>query len=184
MAEFVLASASPRRRALLAQVGLEPEVRPSHVEETPKLGEAPEAYGRRVAEAKARACPGDVPALAADTEVVLEGRCLGKPESEVHAKDMLAQLSGRAHHVITVVALRTPQGILTDVVRTEVRFRDISADEIERYVATGEPMDKAGAYGIQGHGGALVASLNGSYTNVVGLPLEETLALLARGGLV
>lgn len=183
MAGFVLASASPRRRELLAAVGLEPDVRPSHVDETPRPEESPEAYGLRVAEDKARACDDPRPALAADTEVVLEGRCLGKPASEADAKAMLRALSGRAHEVLSVVALRVGDHMRTRVVRTEVVFRALSDDEIARYVATGEPMDKAGAYGIQGEGGALVARLSGSYTNVVGLPLEETLALLEQEGL-
>ena len=182
MAAFVLASASPRRRELLAQVGLFPEVRPSHVDETPEPGEAPEAYGLRVARAKAEAADVNGAVLAADTEVVIDGRCLGKPTDEADARGMLAGLAGRAHHVLTAVALRTEQGVLTELVRTEVRFRALGEDEIARYVATGEPMDKAGGYGIQGRAGALVASVHGSYTNVIGLPLPETLALLARGG--
>lgn len=183
MAAFVLASASPRRRELLAQVGLEPEVMPSHIDETPREGESAEAYGLRVATEKARACADERPALAADTEVVLDGRCLGKPGTAEAAKAMLRSLSGRSHEVLTAVALRTGQDVLTAVVRTEVSFRDLSDEEIARYVATGECADKAGAYGIQGRGGALVARVSGSYTNVVGLPLEETLALLAKGGL-
>lgn len=164
-------------------MGLSPEVRPSDVDETPRPHEAPEAYGLRVAEDKARACEDSRPALAADTEVVLDGRCLGKPSSEAEAKAMLRSLSGRSHEVLTAVALRDGDEVRTAVVRTEVVFRTLSEDEISRYVATGEPMDKAGAYGIQGLGGALVARLSGSYTNVVGLPLEETLDLLSQGGL-
>lgn len=167
----------------MAQVGLVPKVQPSHVDETPRPGEDPKAYALRVARDKAMAGPPDGAVLAADTVVALEGRSLGKADDAAHAREMLEALSGRTHFVHTAVVLRTEQEVLTEVVSTEVRFRSLSPDEIVRYVASGEPMDKAGAYGIQGLGGAMVASLKGSYTNVVGLPLEETLALLDRGGL-
>ena len=180
---FTLASASPRRRHLLAQVGLEPEVAPSHVDETPRPDEAPRAYALRVATDKARACARAGLVLAADTVVDLDDQIMGKADSEAEARAMLARLSGRTHRVHTAVVLRDAAGeVQGEVVSTEVRFRALLEAEIARYVATGEPMDKAGAYGIQGAGGALVAWLSGSYTNVVGLPLEETLALLARGG--
>jgi septum formation protein len=182
--KFTLASASPRRRQLLAQVGLAPAVAPSDVDETPHPGEAPAAYARRVAEDKARACAATGAVLAADTVVALEGRILGKAADAAEARAMLADLSGRTHEVHTAVVLKDPAGALHGVVvTTEVRFRRLDAAEIARYVETGEPMDKAGAYGIQGEGGALVAWVHGSYTNVVGLPLEETLALLAQVGL-
>ncbi len=182
MQRFVLASASPRRRDLLAQVGLTPDVRPSDVDETPLPGEAPETYALRVARDKAMAAPAHVAALAADTVVALDGKSLGKARDRAHACEMLGALSGRTHFVHTAVVLKTGQEVLTEVVSTEVRFRTLSSEEIARYVDTKEPMDKAGAYGIQGLGGAMVASLKGSYTNVVGLPLEETLELLQRGG--
>lgn len=182
MARFVLASASPRRRDLLAQVGLQPQITPSDVDETPHEGELPLDYVARVARDKAMAYPGAEAVLAADTVVALDQRCLGKADDQAHARRMLGELSGCTHFVHTAVVLRTGQDVLTEVVSTEVRFRELGAEEIARYVDSGEPMDKAGAYGIQGLGGALVASLKGSYTNVVGLPLEETLAMLKRGG--
>lgn len=179
---FVLASASPRRRWLLGSVGLEFEVRPANVDETPKSGEAPDVYAVRVAMDKALAVPADVPVLAADTVVALGSEILGKAADTEDAVRMLAKLSGQTHHVHTGVALVAGGERFDALVSTEVRFRDVDEAEIRRYVATGEPMDKAGAYGIQGDGGALVAEVRGSYTNVVGLPVEETLALLAKVG--
>ncbi len=183
MAPFVLASASPRRRALLASAGLRPEVRPADVDETPRAAEAPVAYALRVALDKAAAVhvDGGPPVLAADTVVALDGACLGKGSDPDEARRMLRALSGRSHAVHTAVVVRA-EVVHCDVVTTEVRFRRLGEAEIERYVATGEPRDKAGAYGIQGEGGALVASVRGSYSNVVGLPLEETLRLLALVG--
>jgi septum formation protein len=180
---FVLASASPRRRELLARVGLRPEVQPSDVDESVRAGEAPDAYAVRVARDKARAGPGGA-VLAAHTVVALEGVALGKAPSPEAAREMLARLSGRRHQVHTGVVLLGRRGEeRARVVTTEVRFRSLSPEEIAAYVASGEPMDKAGAYGIQGRGGALVAEIHGSYTNVVGLPLEETLELLDAEGL-
>ena len=186
MSGFVLASRSPRRRDLLASVGLTPTISASDVDETPVLGEDPMVYGRRVAKAKAAACPAAEPVLAADTVVAMAGEIFGKAANVSDAQAMLRRLSGREHQVHTAVALRSSPvaKIETIVVTTQVRFRALSDAEIERYVRTGEPMDKAGAYGIQGEGGALVASVHGSYTNVVGLPLEETLALLAPLGIL
>lgn len=182
MVDFVLASASPRRRELLAAVGLEPLVRPADVDEAVRPGERPEAYGLRVASEKARAGAHALPVLAADTVVALDGRSLGKPATPEEAKISLRDLSGRSHAVHTAVALRVGEVVATRLVTTKVRFRSLPEAEIAAYVATGEPMDKAGAYGIQGRGGALVAEITGSYSNVVGLPLEETLALLAEVG--
>ncbi|MCB0004737.1 MAG: septum formation protein Maf, partial [Anaerolineae bacterium] len=133
--------------------------------------------------------PGDLPVvLGADTIVALDGETLGKADDEQHAEEMLLRLSGRTHVVHTAVALRWRRPgrdeMLSDVVSTEVRFRAFSREDARRYIATGDPMDKAGAYGIQGEGGALVAEIRGSYTNVVGLPLEETLRLLRMTGVV
>jgi septum formation protein len=176
---FVLASQSPRRRWLLASVGLEFDVRPADVDETPHPGEAPDAYAARVALDKARAVEAEV-VLAADTVVALDGTILTKAWSEPEAIAMLRRLSGRTHYVHTAVALVAAGIEHETIVTTEVRFRTLGDAEIRRYVASGEPMDKAGAYGIQGDGGALVAEVRGSYTNVVGLPLEETLALLEK----
>lgn len=183
-ARFILASASPRRRELLARVGLHPEVAPTHVDESPTHAEEPAAeYVVRVAEAKARASGSKLAVLAADTVVALDGRPLGKPESPADAEAMLGRLSGRWHDVHTAVALRHAGRLRSVRVDTQVRFRSLDAIEIASYVETGEPLDKAGAYGIQGLGGALVAELRGSYTNVIGLPLEETLRLLNEEGL-
>ena len=203
---LVLASASPRRRALLESAGLALRVAPQDVDEGwPGPSEPPLVYVARVAEAKALAYAG-APAvvLAADTTVALDGEVLAKPLDDDDARRMLARLSGRTHHVHTAVAVRVahathasdapdaPDGPTVDArrraltrttVTTEVRFRRLGAEEIARYVATGEPRDKAGAYAIQGGAGGFVAALSGSYTNVVGLPLEETLTLLRAAGL-
>lgn len=181
---FLLASASPRRRALLASVGLEPKVQPSNVDESVQPQETPLVYVRRVAEAKALAAPDGQSALAADTVVALDGQVLGKPQDDDEAKATLQRLSGRWHTVHTAIALRHGDGLYSRVVSTQVRFRVLEAADIARYVATEEARDKAGAYGIQGEGGALVAEVKGSYTNVVGLPVDETLALLGSVGLV
>ena len=175
---FVLASQSPRRRWLLQTVGLDFDVRPADVDETPRSGEAPEAFAARIALEKARAVAAELPVLAADTVVALEGVILQKATDVEDAVRMLVRLSGRTHQVHTAVAVVSGPVAREALVTTEVRFRELSVAEIRRYVGTGEPTDKAGAYGIQGAGGALVAELRGSYTNVVGLPLEETLALL------
>jgi len=188
---LVLASQSPRRRELLASVGLEVAVRPAHADESVRPGEAPEAYVRRVARDKAEgvaAAPGEL-VLAADTAVVLDGAILGKPADDGEARRMLRALSGRTHVVLTGVHARAlpaagvPPREGSELVCTAVRFRPLAPAEIDWYVATGEPADKAGAYAVQGIGGALVAGVAGSVTNVVGLPLAETLALLARLGL-
>lgn len=181
---FVLASASPRRRELLASVGLNPAVSPTEVDETPHPDEAPLRYALRVATAKAEACVAALPVLAADTVVALDGELLTKARDVAEAVRFLDRLSGRVHAVHTAVVLRTPEGeVHRRTVSSSVRFRSLGRAEIERYVASGEPMDKAGAYGIQGRGGALVAELHGSYSNVVGLPLEESLELLALVGI-
>lgn len=186
MVRFVLASASPRRRALLRSVGIEPEVHPSNVDERILPGEVPITYARRVAIAKAEACRVQRPALAADTVVAQAGTVFLKAADPDVVRRTLTRLSAARHTVHTAVALRTggPDApVRTIHVSTKVRFRRLSPEDIERYVATEEPFDKAGSYGIQGAGGALVAAIEGSYTNVVGLPLEETLELLAASGL-
>lgn len=181
---LVLASASPRRRDLLGQLGLRFTVAAADLDESPRVGEAPEAYVLRLAREKAQAVAGRFPGawvLAADTTVVLGMELLGKPRDEAEARDMLSRLSGRTHEVHTGVALagRADEAL---VVRTRVTFRSLSAGEIAWYAGTGEPLDKAGAYAIQGKGGFLVAAIEGSPTNVIGLPLGETLALLTRAG--
>lgn len=185
-ADLILASASPRRRELLAQVGVRARVQVADVDETALPGETPADYVSRLALAKARAVrsrrrqAGDVelPVLGADTTVVIDGQLLAKPADAADAGAMLARLSGREHEVLTAVALVAGDREAVRLSRTRVRFRALGAAAIARYVASGEPMDKAGGYGIQGLGGALVDRIDGSYTGVVGLPLGETIDLL------
>ncbi len=183
---LVLASQSPRRRELLQQLGLAFEVRPANADEAVLAGEPPRDYVLRVAREKARAVEGDV-VLAADTAVVLAGEVLGKPGDPDDARRMLRALSGSRHEVLTGVCVRRaapgPAVELDVIVSTEVVFVPLSARAVDWYVSTGEPLDKAGAYAIQGAGGAFVAEIRGSVSNVVGLPLVETAALLARAGL-
>ena len=186
--DFVyLASASPRRSELLRQIGVPFQVRPAAIAEDPLAGEQPEAYVMRLAAAKAEtiwaSAVGDSrPVLAADTAVVLDGDLLGKPATEGEAMAMLERLSGRSHRVLTAVALRYTAGLETRLSDSEVRFRTTTAEERLKYCRTGEPFDKAGGYGIQGHAAVFVEELKGSYTGVVGLPLFETATLLARCG--
>ncbi len=185
-ARLVLASQSPRRRELLQQLGLAFEVRPANTDEAVLAGEPARDYVLRVAREKARAVDGEV-VLAADTAVVLAGEVLGKPADADDARRMLRALSGSRHEVLTGVCVRRaapgPGVELDVVVSTEVVFAALSTRAVDWYVATGEPLDKAGAYAIQGAGGAFVAEIRGSVSNVVGLPLVETAALLARAGL-
>ncbi|MDH5421817.1 MAG: Maf family protein [Acidimicrobiia bacterium] len=181
MSQFVLASGSPRRRQLLSQLGLAFVVRAPDVDETLLPDEAADRYVRRVAELKA-ATVADQVVLAADTTVVLNGAVMGKPADPVEAEQMLARLSGQTHVVFSGVSTNGPAGLLTEVVRTEVTMAKLSADQIAWYVATGEPLDKAGAYGMQGIGMALVAGIVGSVSNVIGLPLDTAIDLLGRQG--
>lgn len=193
-----LASTSPRRHELLRQLGVEFEElrlreaagRRRDIVEAPRKDEPPLDYVKRIARLKAsvgwhrmerRAMP-PKPVLGADTEVVLDGATLGKPGDAAAAVAMLATLSGRTHEVLTAVAIRWQQQLAQAVSTSRVTFRSIPRDEIERYVATGEPFDKAGGYGIQGRAAAFVSQLEGSYSGVVGLPLFETSELLARIG--
>ncbi len=182
---LVLASQSPRRRELLTQLGVPHEVRPANTDESVLPGEPARDYVLRVAREKARAVEGDL-VLAADTAVVLRGEVLGKPRDAEDARRMLAALSGTAHEVLTGVCLRRDAGgtplELDAVVSTAVRFAPLGAAEIAWYIGTGEPLDKAGAYAIQGAGGAFVLGVEGSVSNVVGLPLAETAELLRRAG--
>jgi septum formation protein len=183
-ARLILASQSPRRRELLGLLGLSPEIRPASTDEARRPGEAPEAYVRRVAAEKAAAVEGAL-VLAADTAVVLGDEVLGKPRDPDDARRMLRALSGTAHRVLTGVCLRRarPPAAAEVLVSTEVLFAPLTEAEIGWYVATGEPLDKAGAYALQGTGGALVREVRGSVSNVVGLPLRETAELLRRMGL-
>ena len=184
MHTLVLASASPRRAELLSQIGLTFITRPVGIDETVRASEPASAYVERLAREKALAAAGDAGELVigSDTSVVLSGEILGKPVDAADASATLMRLSGQTHQVMTSVAL-VRDGVCTAcVVTTDVTFRSLSEQEIQAYVATGEPMDKAGSYGIQGLGGIFVKEIRGSYSSVVGLPLQETAALLAQAG--
>lgn len=189
-ARIVLASASPRRLELCRQLGLECEVRAVDIDESALPGEQPLDYVRRLARDKATTClrslPGDLaalPVLGSDTIVEIDGELLGKPADAGDARRMLSRLSGHVHRVHTAIALAW-QGELRDAVSSsEIRFDTLSNEAIARYVDTGEPLDKAGAYAIQGRAAKFIAGLEGSYSGVMGLPLYETAALLASYGL-
>jgi septum formation protein len=203
MADIYLASRSPRRRELLHQIGVRFETlllrheprRPADVDETQQPSEAAHAYVERIAREKA-VCGARVlvarsqvfrPVLAADTVVVLDGEVLGKPDSRAQAAQFLQRLGGRTHEVRTVVALVATPGPNVDPLMatsvSQVTMRSISDEEVERYCASNEPMDKAGAYAIQGRAAIFVERLEGSYSGVVGLPLAETASLLVRAGI-
>jgi septum formation protein len=185
--QLVLASGSPRRLELLTALGLRCEVSPVDIDEAPRPGEIPAEHARRLAAEKAGAAAGrhapDRLVLAADTVVALGDEILGKPADAGEAARMLRRLSGRRHEVHTAVAAVRGTESALRLSSSEVIFRPLRDHEIEAYVATGEPMDKAGAYGIQGLAGVFVTRLCGSYTGVVGLPLCETAELLAAFGL-
>ena len=177
MRRLILASASPRRRELLSQIGVVFDVDAAHVDE----GDDPRVNAVEKARAAAARHRGeDAVVLGADTEVVLDGSVLGKPGGEAHAREMLRRLSGRTHAVVTAYALVdcTTGRELVRSVETEVTFRHLTDDDIDAYVATGEPLDKAGAYGIQGRGAVLVDRIDGDYFTVVGLPLADLAAAL------
>jgi septum formation protein len=195
--DFVyLASGSPRRRELLQQIGIFFRVIAAAVDETALADEAPSAYVTRLAAAKADVgwkrsseaadAPetAKIPVLAADTAVILDGKILGKPAGREDAENMLRQLSGRTHEVLTAIALRTADGLHSRISRSEVTFRRIAAAEAQAYWETGEPRDKAGAYAIQGRAAIFIADLRGSYSGVMGLPLFETADLLSQAGYV
>ncbi|WP_034917377.1 MULTISPECIES: Maf family protein [Erwinia] len=184
MVSLYLASGSPRRRELLTQLGLRFERLSSQIEESRRPDEEAEAYVRRLAREKAQAgvavAPQDLPVLGADTIVVLHSEVLEKPASASDAAAMLAKLSGQTHRVLTAVALADRQHQLECLTVTDVTFRTLTDADIAGYIASGEPMDKAGGYGIQGLGGNFVRKINGSYHAVVGLPLVETAELLSH----
>ena len=190
---LVLASASPRRRELLAQVGYRFEVRPAHICEDPNDGEEPIAYVTRLAREKAEAVfrdlinaspkPEDIAVLGADTTVTLDNAILGKPEDAADAARILRLLSGRTHRVITGVSLVTAERTEVAAEVTAVRFLTLSDEEIAAYISTGEPMDKAGAYGIQGHAARWIPRIEGCYFNVMGLPLALVCSLLEGCGI-
>ncbi len=176
---LVLASASSRRADLLESANLDFEVRPADIDESVNPGESPEEYVRRLSIDKAIAVarPGEI-VVAADTTVEIDGEILGKPIDEADARRMLSLLSGSEHNVHTGVSIRAKERTRTVVVTTVVEFIDLDDAAIDAYVATGEPFDKAGGYAIQGAGGAFVKRIDGSVSNVIGLPMEETLELL------
>jgi len=183
-ASLILASASPRRRALLAQLGIPFEVIPSDIPETPRPDEPPRVFAQRVAAEKALAVARrhrDAVVLGADTIVVVDAEIFGKPTDRDDARRMLCKLSGRAHSVLTAVALVRHSGAIDAcVVETAVQFRHLAADEIERYLDSSEPFDKAGAYAVQGLAKEFVVAVQGSRSNVIGLPMDEVADLLRR----
>ncbi|WP_282025395.1 Maf family protein [Limimaricola cinnabarinus] len=182
---LILGSASPRRRDLLAQIGVKPDdVRPPDIDETPHRGELPRAYARRIAEQKSRAVAldGGEVLLCADTTVALGRRIMGKPADAAEAARFLHLLSGRRHTVITAVAVRRGDRIWAREVETAVRMKRLSNPEVNAYLATGDWRGKAGGYAIQGPAGAFIPWINGSFTGVVGLPLSETAGLLTAAG--
>jgi len=188
MTELVLASASPRRRELLDQLGVQYLCDAADIDEARHGGETPAAYVERMAREKAEAVAARYPGaiyvvLAADTTVQIDGDVLGKPRDHFDGLAMLAKLSGRRHSVLTAVCLRGAAGASCELVETEVEFISLTRELCEAYLATDEPWDKAGAYAIQGMAGAFVKSIHGSYSNVVGLPLCETWQLLRAAGI-
>jgi septum formation protein len=181
---IVLASSSPRRRQLLGLLGLSPEIIPSDIDETWRNGEAPAAHAERLAREKAAAAAREGAAVVgADTIVVVGGEIIGKPRDAAEARAMLRRLSGREHEVYTAVAVAHRGALASGVSRTLVRFRSLDEATIAAYVATGEPMDKAGAYGIQGYGAVLVERIEGDYFTVMGLGLVLLVELLGKAGL-
>ena len=183
---LVLASASPRRRQLLTDAGIPFETAAVDIDETPRPGEAPDQYVQRLALEKGRAARRyhpDAAILGADTAVVLAGEIFGKPIDDADATRMLERLSGRSHDVLTGVALLWPGGERVAIDRTAVWFKRLSVSDVTQYVASGEPRDKAGAYAIQGAAAGFVERIDGSHSNVVGLPMAVVLQLLADAGI-
>ena len=185
MARIILASSSPRRKELLEQVGLKFEIFSPDIDESVCIGESADHYVQRLAEQKAQAILAQFPdaiVIAADTILVLDHKIIGKPESKQHAFEIWTALSDRQHDVLSGVCLLSsqcdPNTIQSMVVRTKVYFQKLSQLEMEQYWATGEPIGKAGAYAIQGYAAQFIQRIEGSYSNVVGLPLYETLQLL------
>jgi septum formation protein len=187
---IVLASSSPRRRELLSTLGLGFDVIHPSSDEAVSGNETPEDFVLRVSAEKAssvsRTLGEGVVVIGADTVVVVDGEILGKPRDPEDASSMLRKLSGKEHHVYTAFSIVRPKNEIlhSEIVDTRVRVKPLAASEIEGYIKTGEPMDKAGAYGIQGIGSFMVGGFEGSYSNVVGLPVEELLAALKKLGIV
>ncbi len=182
---LILGSASPRRRELLAQIGVVPDdIIPPDINEDVLKGELPRDYVKRIAAGKAEAstvAEGEI-VLCADTTVAVGRRILGKPADEAEARDFLRLLSGRRHNVITAVAVKTPAKTWLKDVQTAVKMKRLHDSEIDAYIATGDWQGKAGGYAIQGPAGAFIPWINGSYTGIVGLPLAETAGLLVAAG--
>jgi septum formation protein len=181
----VLASGSPRRRELLALVGIAHEVIPANIDESYLTGETPRAHAERLAREKAAALGAaeDAVVIGSDTIVVVDGDVLGKPRDRAHAAEMLRRLSGRSHVVMTGVAARWRGRLVSGLEEVGVTFRTLSDADIERYIDTGEPMDKAGAYGIQGYGATLVERIEGDFYTVMGFPLARFVRTLYRLGI-
>lgn len=187
LSPLILASASPRRQELLAQIGVRFTCEPADIDESPHRAELPKEYVARVARAKG-ACVAQrhgagVPVLAADTTVMIDDDVLGKPVDQFDALAMLARLSGRTHTVLSAVSLHLNGEVVSQTVATQVQFIVLARPLCEAYLATDEPWDKAGAYAIQGLGASFVRSIEGSYSNVVGLPLSETWQMLREAGI-
>ncbi len=197
--KIYLASKSPRRRELLRQIGVEFEIlmlretpgREGAVSEDPLPGEAPDAYVQRIARIKALAGRDAMhfrrlpqrPLLAADTTVTIDGQILGKPRDADEALQMLRQYCGRSHEVLTAIAVFADDQLNEALSRSEVRFGDVDEEALRTYCASGEPMDKAGSYGVQGRAAQFISHISGSYSGIMGLPLYETAALLNRAGI-
>lgn len=182
----ILASASPRRRDLLTLVGIAHDVRPADIDEAYLEGETPAEHAERLAREKAAAIATDDPeavTIGSDTIVVVDGQVLGKPRDAAHARAMLRQLSGRSHAVITGIAAMWHGRTVSAIEQVDVTFRPLDDDEIDAYIATGEPMDKAGAYGIQGYGATIVTRVDGDYFAVMGLAVNRLVRLLESLGL-
>lgn len=182
---MVLASSSPRRRELLELIGISHEVRPANIDETMRPREAPRRHAERLAREKASAIATrdpDIVTIGADTVVVINRKVLGKPSDPEQAAWMLGLLSGREHTVITAVAVSRGKKLRSAIEEVRVKFRRLRDDEIEAYIATGEPMDKAGAYGIQGYGATIVERIEGDYFAVMGLPLVRLIGLMRDVG--
>ena len=182
---IVLASQSPRRAELIGRLGLEFDTIPADLDETPFAAEAPDAHAERLAREKALAVAASRPGslvVGSDTIVVIDGDILGKPRDREHAVEMLLRLAGREHEVCTGIAVVHGARVESGLERVRVRFRALDRQACEEYVATGEPMDKAGAYGIQGFGSAIVEGVDGDYFAVMGLPVVRMLALFERLG--
>ncbi|MDB4908678.1 MAG: maf [Gemmatimonadetes bacterium] len=179
----ILASQSPRRRELLTLIGIVHEVRPADIDESYMVGETPLGHAERLARGKAEAVhASEALVIGSDTIVVVDGDVLGKPKTRDDARVMLRRLSGRSHVVITAVAVAYHGELRSAVEQVDVTFRELTDDEIDAYIETGEPMDKAGSYGIQGYGATIVERVNGDYFAVMGLPLNRLVRLIEGFG--